>query len=361
MAEGLARMLGDCGADARVHLDGIANLMRPQSIDLSSARSFLGSSARLMANRREFAAFLERMKGTDLIVIISHVPSSFSRSLMPNVELLRRHMPDVPIVNYDLVYTPSLDSWSRLILKDEKTGLSAEDLRVFAKGKFGMERYDWYLIVSVGGYIPLPPGPQPYSLIGLDLDDGRLYPGNQDEFRVLVDFEQDRGKYPEFREVQLEALRLSGVKYEKLVGSYTRDEIRAIYRRSSVLMLAHAESFGLPICEVQACGSLVFAADPHWVTAHWLGNEYHTRRQPRLSSNFVIYENEPEALATQLRRAAETFSSEAVRETFLREQPQLFRGDRAELARFLEKVSRREIHSKLHQAHGSIGRRQGAS
>ena len=96
----------------------------------------------------------------------------------------------------------------------------------------------------MGTYIPLPPGPNPYSLIGLNLDDGRLYPNQRGKFQVLVDFEQPRGHFPKFREIQMEALRLSGVKYRVFEGSYTSDEMLAICRRSGALMLAHAESFG---------------------------------------------------------------------------------------------------------------------
>lgn len=356
MADGLARMLSDCGADARVHYDGIEQMMRLQSVSYSSARSLAGSVKRLASNRRELTAFVERIRGADLIVVVSHVPASFSPSAMPNVEIMRARLPQVPIVNYDLVYLPTLDSWSRVILRDETTRLSAEDLRIFSKGKFGMERYDWYLLASVGTYIPLPPGPHPYSHIGLDLDDGRLYPDQQGEFEVLVDFEQTRGHFPRYREIQLEALRIAGVKYRVLEGSYTRDEMLAVFRRSAVLMIAHAESFGLPICEAQACGALIFTPDLNWTTAHWLGRDYYSRREPNCSSNFVVYENDPARLAERLKAAAATFNPQQVRQTFIDTQPELFRGDRTELAGFLRKVETGEVHSKLHPAHRDIGR-----
>ncbi len=356
MADGLARMLKYCGAEARVHYDGIAQMMQLQSISYTSARSLVGSVTRLRSNRRELTGFVEKMRGADVIVVVSHVPASFSPSMMPNIEQLRARLPEVPIVNYDLVYLPTLDSWSRVILKDEKTRLSADDLSVFSKGKFGMERYDWYLMASVGTYIPLPPGPNPYSLIGLNLDDGRLYPDQQGEFQVLVDFEQPRGQFPKFREIQMEALRLSGVKYRVLEGSYTSDEMLAIFRRSGALMLAHAESFGLPICEAQACGALIFTPDLNWNTAHWLGRDYYSKREPMCSSNFVVYENDPVLLAERLQLAAAEFNPQRVRETFIETQPELFRGDRAELSDFLSKVEAGEIHARLHPSHRGIGR-----
>ena len=355
-ADGLARMVRDCGADARMHYDGIEQLMRLQSIDFSSARSLAGSVSRLASNRRYLSKFVDELEGADVIVVVSHVPASFSRSMLPNIEELRRRLPDIPIVNYDLVYLPTLDSWSRVILKEEKTKLSVDDVRVLAKGKFGLERYDWYLLASVGTYIPLPLGPHPYSQIGVDLDDGRLYPDQQGEFQVLVDFEQKRGRFPEFRAVQLEALRLAGLKYEVLKGSYTSDEMLAVFRRSSALMLAHAESFGLPICEAQACGCLIFTPDLNWNTAHWLGRNYYSKRVPRCSPNFIVYKNDPVSLAASLKAAAKSFDASRVRETFIATQPEMFRGDRSELAAFLEKIASGEIHSRLHPSHWSIGR-----
>lgn len=152
-------------------------------------------------------------------------------------------------------------------------------------------------MASVGTEVPLPPGPHFYSLIGLDLDDGTLFPDQRGEFRALIDFEQNRGKYPEYRKVQLEALELAGVDHEVLEGSYSIEEIRAIYRRTSIYFLASSEAFGFPICELQACGSLVFTPDMYWPASHWLGDDYYAKREPRLSPNFVMYENDPAMLA----------------------------------------------------------------
>lgn len=249
-----------------------------------------------------------------------------------------------------------MGTWPKFLLRDEATKFGKEDLHVFAKGKFGMERYDWYLMASVGSYVPLPPGPHPYSLIGLDLDDGSLYPEQRGRFQVIVDFEQTRQPYPPYRQVQLEALRRSGIDHVLMKGHYSTDKIRAIYRQSAVLLLGHAESFGLPICEVQACGASIFTPDVHWVHAHWLGKEYHTRRVPRLTSNFVLYENDAHALADKLQEARDTFDPAAARATFLREQPELFKGDLSELKDFLRRVDNGEINGALHEQHRPVGR-----
>lgn len=355
-AEGLARMLKACGAEGEVHYDGIANLMRRQRIDATSARSLAGSTLRLVSNRRIFSVFVEKLRGADLIVVVSNVPGSFSPSMLPNVEVLRALLPKTPIVNYDLHYLPTMGTWPKFLLRDEATKFGKEDLHVFAKGKFGMERYDWYLMASVGTHVPMPPGPHPYSLIGLDLDDGSLYPDQQGRFQVIVDFEQTRHPYPPFRRVQLEALRLSGIDHVLMEGHYSLEEIRAVYRQSAALLLGHAEAFGLPICEVQACGASIFYPDVQWVPAHWLGRDYHNKRVARLTSNFVLYENDAHALADRLQEARDTFDPAAARATFLREQPELFKGDLSELKDFLRRVDNGEINGSLHEQHRPVGR-----
>lgn len=349
-------MLVDCGAEPTVHYDGLSALMMRQHPDFSSLRALAGSTLRLGASRSAFGDLVRKLEGTDLIVVVANVPGSFSPGLLPNIELLRARFPKVPIVNYDLHYLPTLDSWGRFLLKGERTQLSAADLEVFDKGKFGLERYDWYLMASVGTEIPLPPGPHPYSLIGLDLDDGTLFPDQRGEFRALVDFAQDRGHYPAFREVQVEALKLAGVKYEVLHGNYSIDEIRAIYRRTSIYFLASSEAFGMPICELQACGSLVFTPDPYWPASHWLGDNYYARREPRLSPNFVVYENDVIALANRISAALAATDPVRVRQTLENYQPDLLRGSREAVREFLGRVESGGIHSRLHRDHLSIGR-----
>jgi hypothetical protein len=356
MAEGLVRMLQRIGADPRLHVDGLAHLMRALSVDFSSPRSFVGSTTKLIGNRSEFSAFVDRLRGTDVIVIVTAVPGAFSPSLFPNIEVLRRLLPDTPIVNYDLHYLPMLYSWSKLILRDEETRLAPQHLALFKKGKFGLERYDWYLMVSVGSHTILPPGAHPYSLIGMNLDDGSLYPEQNGEFMALLDFDVADLHYPDARKLQHEAVRRAGVKYQKLEGRYPRSEIRAIYRKSGAFLMSRSEAFGLPISEVQACGSLVFLPDPHWAAAHWLGDNFYVKREPALTSNFVVYENDADLLAARLRSAAETFDPARVRQTFIEEQPQLYHGDDAELKRFLDRIETGEIHSRLHSEHYPIGR-----
>ena len=349
-------MLRSCGAEPVLFPDGLENLALRQAVDLGSLRSFAGSAARLSSSRRRFAEFVQRLDGVDAIVVVANVPISFSKSVFPNIEVLRQRLPNIPIVNYDLHYLPTLDSWARLLLRGEKTKLADEDLAIFQKGGFGLERYDWYLMAAAGTELALPPGPQPYSLIGLDLDDGSLFPEQNGEFRALVDFEQNRGDYPRYRAAQLEALRIAGVEYTTLEGSYSRDEIRKIYRRSAIYFLASAESFGLPICELQACGAKIFLPNAYWAASHWLGNDLYCERKPELSPNFVIYEDDAGLLAERIEEARRSFDPNSVRETLIEYQPHLLGGDLDAVRAFLERIRSGQIHSRLHSQHFSIGR-----
>jgi hypothetical protein len=131
----------------------------------------------------------------------------------------------------------------------------------------GLNRYDWYLVVSVLSECPIPQGPQPYSLVGLNLNDGTLNPQPKGEFRALIDFAQPG--HENERSIQIAACERTRTPYTVLEGSYSLEEIREIYRQSSIYFVAHRESFGIPICEVQACGSYV---SPHITTgAHLTG------------------------------------------------------------------------------------------
>ena len=122
MAEGLVRMLRGVGAEARLHSDGLSHLMRALSIDFSTPRSFAGSTTKLANNRREFSSFVDRLRGAQVIVVVAAPPGAFSPSLFPNIEVLRKLLPDTPIVNYDLHYLPMLYSWAKLILATRRPG-----------------------------------------------------------------------------------------------------------------------------------------------------------------------------------------------------------------------------------------------
>jgi hypothetical protein len=356
LAEGLARLVARCGGTPEVYYDGLEILDLPTRLRSYSPRAVAGFLLKSRGHQRRFDDLVEKVSDADAVVVVAHVPASLSRRALQNVEELRKRLPEMPVVNYDLIYLPTVEKWSDAMLRDDLSDISPAERELIEPKPFGLERFDWYLVGSPASELPMPPGPQPFSHVGVNIDDGSLFPDQGAEFRVLLDFEQTRKDYPSFREVQVEALEGSGVPYEILEGRFTRSEIRAKYREAGALMLAHRESFGLPICEVQACGGQIFTPRAEWAGAHWM-KEAATEPGPgEHSSNFVIYDNDVDTLVEQLQLARDTFDPELRLATFRDEQPHLLYGDSDEVSDFLEKVDSGYIHSRLHAEHRMVGR-----
>ena len=121
-------------------------------------------------------------------------------------------------------------------------------------------------------------------------------------------------------------------------------------------MMAHRESFGLPICELQACGSLIFTPRAEWAGAHWIKADLRVGGAGVHSENFIVYDNDVDSLVTRLQAARKNFNPISVRESFLAAQPHLYRGDRSAFTDFLRMVDDRTIHSRRHEQHAAIGR-----
>lgn len=357
LAEGLARMTRKCGASPEVIYDGLEVISLPLRRRSFRPRALARHALRGRGFRKRFDALVERIRDADAVIVVAHVPGSMSRNALQNIEELRRRLPHIPMVNYDLIYLPTVEKWGAAMLQGDLSDISTEEARLITPAPFGMERYDWYLAASVASEIAMPAGDHPCSLIGMDIDDGQLYPDQQGEFRVLMDFSQSRKNYPSFRTIQLEALGKAGVPFRVLHGTYTRSEIRALYRTTGAFMLAHRESFGLPICELQACGSLIFTPRAEWAGAHWLKEDASVAGPGTHSPNIIVYDNRVEALVDRLLEAKAAFDPVRVVQTFDEVHPQLHYGDLDALARFLGRVDSGAIHGGLHWQHATVGRR----
>lgn len=329
MGLGLQRMLSRCGIESDVITEGWDRIRCAPQKRVGSLRDVMTlKPLRAIWNEKRKARFLETLVAYDAIVVVSHLPAAYMRYFLDD-SAVRKALGTRPVILYDLVYLPTRGGWSEA-LRDGNPSLGVPE-----GGHWGIERYDWHFCVSVVSETAFPTDPQPCSLIGLDLDDGSLFP-EQTEFRALIDFER-----PEFtaeRKVQLEAIDRAGIPCTQLNGQYSSAEIRAIYRKASVYFIAFRESFGLPICEVQACGGLVATPYSHWVPSHWIKEDLHQPGEGRLGSNFLVYENEVDRLTEMLIRAKDTWDPKTVRKTFLLEYPHYFRGDTASLEHAIRNV-----------------------
>ncbi len=193
---------------------------------------------------------------------------------------------------------------------------------------------------------------QPYSHVGLNLDDGTLYPEQNGEFVALLDFE--RPEHRREREIQIAACEETNTPYIALQGRHSTAAIRQIYRRCSVYFVAFRESFGIPICELQACGSYVFLARPQWAPSHWLKPDLTVEGPGQLPPNLVVYHNDQARLVDELRRIRSAYAADVVISRFRRYHPQLFYGNVPEMRACLDKIRSGEIHSRSHEGYGSM-------
>jgi hypothetical protein len=340
MAEGLQRMLGKLNVQSTLFYNG-HNIIRKIDFAPSNKMKF-ARSVRNVWLQSWLRRYARTWANYDALVIVGHSPGAFMRGFWNDTEL-RQLLPNQPIVLYDLVYLPTRGSWARWLREGNPS------LGIPSGGHFGLERYDWYLCASVVSEYPLVGADHPISNIGLDLDDGSLYVSENNNFMALLDFA--RGSHMDKRRVQKAALHKSGIKWIELTGQYSISAIRAIYRKCNVYFVAHRESFGLPICETQACGSYVFTPYADWCPSHWTKSDLSIAGAGALSRNFVVYDNDSRRLSDELSALRACYNPFTVRERFLQTQSQFYFGNLSELGRFIDLLDRDEIHPQLHLDH----------
>jgi hypothetical protein len=339
LAEGLQRMLVSIGVESKIFPNGLAG------IRAYSQKDFLKKHLSEPYKNLRFYSLVAQLKKFNAVIVVGHMPTAFMKYFIRD-DGLRQLLPNTPIILYDLVYLPTRGLWATYLKEGNP------EYGIPEGGHFGLERYDYYLCVSVVSENPLPPEPNPCALIGVNLDDGSLYPSQADDFTALLDFE--RPNHLEERQVQIEALTETNTKYIELTGSYSLERIREIYRRTSIYFLAHRESFGLPICELQACGSYIFTPYSTWCPSHWIKEDLSKPGEGKLSPNFIVYDNDKEKLIQEITRIKANFSASKVREIFQKYYPQLIHGDTAELREFIELIQSGKIHSRCYTSYSSL-------
>jgi hypothetical protein len=326
MMQGLARMLQELKCDTVLYPCGIRMLSRSQGLKKFVKRSL-------------FQLYMSRLAGSDAIIVIQTLEDAFRTSL--KVEALRELFPGIPVILYDMFYFPTIGLWG--------PWLEPLSPQIWGHGNhtcFGLGRYDWYLCISEQNRLPMPSGEQPCSRIGIHLDDGSLFPEQKNSFKALVDFEREA--YPHERKIQLEALQETGTDYVVLRGQYSIAEIRAVYRSCSIYFPAHMESFGLPICELQASGCRILTPYSSWCDAHRLPE---TRE---LSPNFIVYDNNKSSLVRAIQELRKNTDYKEVVDCFRRYHGHFLTGDLNALQTVLDRISRGEITGRSHLDYGRL-------
>jgi hypothetical protein len=311
MAEGLERMLSRAGVQSTVVFDGLNDLGR-LPIHWSE---YITSAPTIFR-------FL-RMRQFDAIVVVK-LPGGLASSLF-HVETLRRLLPRTPLV----LYSKSNDATESGIWRIEE---KAQELP--------MGRFDWYLAASVPRDSSSLRSSHPVSVIGLDLNDGTPPPGSKPQFEALLDFE--RPEYVAQRAVQIQALEDAGIRYAVLQRTYSIERMKSIYRTTCVYFLANPHVFGLPICEVQACGGYVCTPDADWCRCH------------SLTSNVIVYGNDKRLLVEELQRIRGDYDPQRVIRTFRTSEPSLFYGNDEKIQEFIGQVRSGAITSESHRRYSGV-------
>ena len=344
LAESLQLMLERIGVESKIFYEGLIDIRDYQPADQDSFVLFKKYFVKRYRDFR-FYQLLSELKEFNAIVIIGHIPAAFLKGYIRDTTL-RQALPETPIILYSNYYLPTRGSW----IKHLKEGNIS--LGISEGGHYGLERYDHYLCTSVVSEYPLAKGQHPYSLIGITLDKRTLFPSHNNSFIALLDFQ--RTDHLEERRIQVQALKEAKVDFIELEGNYSRKKIREIYRRCSIYFVAHRESFGLPICELQACGSYIFTPYSNWCPSHWIKEDLSLPGKGDLSPNFIVYNNDKERLIQEIYRIKKDFNPYKVCKTFRKYHPQLLDGDLEALQSFIEKLSSRKISSQSHVKYSSL-------
>ncbi len=340
MAVALAKMLSTLGMSATIFYEGTAIMNEPYPTVTYRTKIVVKQILNLLGKKyyippiASIETLLKKLTGYDAIVVVGHMPTTFAKANYTGVDILKKKL-NVPIINYDLCFLATHGMWVKLLKKDPKYG-----------GFAGLNRFDYYMAVSITTEYPLKKDVMfPVSCIGGDFQAENLFP-EQEEFMALVDFERE--SHPKERALQLQALKETDTKYYILHGTYSADEIRNIYRKSAIYFLAHRESFGLPIVELQHCGCLIFTPYKRWAPAHYLFKSPYERGEGQLGTNFKVYRNDLTLLKSMIQEVKTQYNAHKVVESFKKEYPMFYTGNLAALSEVMNKIQQGVIHAQSH-------------
>lgn len=345
MAEGLSRMFSQIGVESLILYDGLESLPRLDMPGQTEQADWKDHVRRVPQKYNSWVAYrrlIHILREVDFAVIVSHVPIPYMEHFFDDMRL-RQDVPELPIVLYDLVYLPTRGNWAKWILENNP-------IRVQHGSHWGLNRYDYHLCVTEISPLPVPPGAEAFARIGINLADPSLFVEPNKPVVALIDFERPDHLYE--RAVQILACVKAGIPFKVLHGHYPMDQIRAIYRSCSVYFLAWHESFGLPICEVQACGAAVLTPYAHWCPSHCLARP--ERDNWKLPRNFVVYDNDLGKLVSELERLKREHKAEEVLTRFKQDQSHFYFGDLDELQRFVHLIENGTVNSTSHNAYPTL-------
>jgi hypothetical protein len=283
-----------------------------------------------------FTNNFDYLKKYDAIIVVAHMPMSLSYNAYKYVDQLRK-ITNKPIINYDLCFWSTMGKpWMERIKKNP------------SQYNFtGLDRFDYYLVISnITEYPQNNKKEWPVSIVGGDFRNSNLSSENKKEFSVLVDF--DRPEHPDERKIQMEVLEELKIPYTILNGRYTYAEICQEYSKHAAYFLAHRESFGLPIIELQHCGAYILTPYKHWAPSHYINKDIDVSGEGELSPNFVVYENNKALLKEKLISLRNEYNAKTVVDNFSKYHPHLVAGDLENLKKIMEDIKNGAIDGSSH-------------
>jgi hypothetical protein len=347
MADSLAKMLLEIGEQPTVYYSGTHFLRflaaaQFENNPTSYSKTVLIDIAKTIANPffkfrykrhllfTSFSTLANDLSNSDVIIVVTDPRTAFRPVF--GIEELRRKC-RVPIVLY---VNANVMLWPGTINTKQR------------HGGFGLERYDWYLYTSSIHENPLPRSYDVFSVVGIDLRGNTLYPEQKDFFAIL-DF--PRKGFEGERAIQMQALEETNTSYYQLDRPMTIEGIRNIYRKSCIFFISCEETFGLPIVELQLCGSYIGTPYKQWAPSHYINKNMHEKGEGDLGTNFIVYDNDKETLKTRIIRIRSNYNPRAVIKEFADAYPHLYRGDIRALQNFVDLINRGVIHADSHRSY----------
>jgi glycosyltransferase involved in cell wall biosynthesis len=183
-------------------------------------------------------------------------------------------------------------------------------------------------------------------IIGSKLTNKYLQP-RQKEFKALIDFK--RKNYLPERKIQIQILKKLNIPFTILSKRYKYSEICKIYSEHSIYFLAHRESFGLPIVELQNCGCYIFTPHKRWAPSHYINKSIYSRGEGNLNNNFIVYNNDPDQLEKKIVEIKSNYLAKKVVKEFIKKNSNLYKGNLNNLSIFIKKLKSKKINYTSHQ------------
>lgn len=326
ISQGLSDMLNQLGVEHKLFYDAIPLLMRLLPLGEKPKRWANSLHFRVynkIKHLRQDKQLLEELRSYDLIILSECLPNALWKNYLAIEEFKRKVR--VAVGSYSDGSMEIAPIHRRMVLDQDDADESRFDFNLFVSDIIELRKKDY---------------PDNQRVIGLDLQYTGLSPRKREEFIAVVDFAQEG--YEAYREQQLRVLNALGIKTIELEGRYPMSEIRNIYQQASGFFMAFPETFGLPIAECLASGTLILTPDSGWPMAWRLDKAPMPWGGGQLPDCFRVYKDDDElaTLLTGIRKEYDLVETpKKVFQTFLQHYPRLYGGDKDALKEMLERFA----------------------